>query len=64
MHGRFHVQQDDANGHESIAKDSGARVSDIAKLGRDENAASSGKALSKAEFKAAIRQKLTEKATK
>ena len=62
MHGRFHVQQDDATGHESIAKDNGAQVADVAKLGRDEKAASSGKALSKAEFKAAIRQKLSEKA--
>jgi hypothetical protein len=64
MHGRFHVQQDDATGHERIAKDNGAQVSDTSKLGKDEKAASSGKALSKAEFKAAIRQKLTEKAAK
>ena len=64
MHGRFHVQQDDANGSEKISKDNGANMSDVAKLGRDENAASSGKALSKAEFKAAIRQKLTDKTAK
>lgn len=64
MHGRFRVKQDEVNAPESISKDNGAHVSDIAKLGRDEKAASSGKALSKAEFKAAIRQKLAEKATK
>jgi hypothetical protein len=58
------VQQDDATGHERIAKDNGAQVSDTTKLGRDEKAASSGNALSKAEFKAAIRQKLAEKAAK
>jgi hypothetical protein len=64
MHGRFHVQQDQATGSEKIAKDNGANMSNTAKLGRDENAASSGKALSKAEFKAAIRQKLAEKLAK
>jgi hypothetical protein len=64
MHGRFRVQQDDASAQESVAKDNGARVSDLAKLGNDEKAASSGKALSKVEFKAAIRQKLSEKAAK
>ena len=62
MHGRFRVKQDEVNAPESISKDSGAHVSDVAKLGNDEKAASSGKALSKAEFKAAIRQKLAEKA--
>jgi hypothetical protein len=64
MHGRFRVQQDEVNAPESVAKDNGARVSDLAKLGKDEKAASSGKALSKSEFKAAIRQKLSEKAAK
>jgi hypothetical protein len=62
MHGRFRVKQDEVNAPESISKDSGAHVSNLAKLGTDESGASSGKALSKAEFKAAIRQKLAEKA--
>jgi hypothetical protein len=62
MHGRFRVKQDEVNAPESIAKDNGAQVSDLAKLGSDEKAASAGKALSKADFKAAIRQKLAEKA--
>jgi hypothetical protein len=61
MHGRFHVQQDEANGRESIAKDNGAPLTDIAKLGQEEKAAVSGTALSTAEFKAAIRQKLAQK---
>jgi hypothetical protein len=62
MHGRFRVKQDEVNAPESISKDSGAHVSNLAKLGTDESGASSGKALSKADFKAAIRQKLAEKA--
>ena len=64
MHGRFRVQQDEVNAHESVAKDNGARVSNLAKLGKDEKAASEGNALSKANFKAAIRQKLAEKAAR
>jgi hypothetical protein len=61
MHGRFHVQQDEANGRESITKDNGAPLANIAKLGQDETAAVSGAPLSTAEFKAAIRQKLAQK---
>lgn len=64
MHGRFHVQPDQAGGNEKIAKDNGAAVADVAKLGQDERAAVSGKAMSKAEFKAAIRQKLADKGVK
>jgi hypothetical protein len=63
MHGRFHVQADE-NGNERIAKDNGAPMANVAKLGQDERAAVSGTAMSKAEFKAAIRQKLAEKAAK
>jgi hypothetical protein len=61
MHGRFHVQPDETGTNEKIAKDNGTPVADLAKLGQDETAAATGKALSKAEFKAAIRQKLAEK---
>ena len=64
MHGRFHVQADEAGANENITKDNGATVADVAKLGQDEVAAVTGKAMSKAEFKAAIRQKLAEKAVK
>jgi hypothetical protein len=64
MHGRFHVQPDENGASEKVAKDNGATVADVAKLGQDERAAVSGKALSKAQFKAAIRQKLSERARK
>jgi hypothetical protein len=64
MHGRFHVQPDENGANEKIAKDNGAAVADVAKLGQDEGAAVSGKPMSKADFKAAIRQKIAEKATK
>ncbi len=64
MHGRFHVQADPSGANEKIAKDNGATVADVTKLGQDEQAAVSGTALSKAEFKAEIRQKMAEKAAK
>lgn len=64
MHGRFHVQRDENGADEKIAKDNGATVANVAKLGQDEHAAVTGQAMSKADFKAAIRQKLAEKATK
>ena len=64
MHGRFHVQTDASGANEKIAKDNGATVADVAKLGEDEAAAVTGTALTKAQFKAAIRQKLAEKAAK
>ena len=59
MHGRFRVQPD-----EKIATNNGAPLVSIAKLGQDETAAVSGAAMTKAEFKAAIRKKLAEKAAK
>jgi hypothetical protein len=61
MHGRFRIQTE-ASGRECIAKDTGAPVSDPAKLGLDEKAAATGQALSTAEFKAAIRRKLADAA--
>lgn len=64
MHGRFHVQPDSNGATEKIAKDNGATVANVAQLGRDEHAAVTGTALSKAEFKAAIRQKIAETAAK
>lgn len=60
MHGRFHLQTD-ARGVEVIAKDNGAPLADVTKLGRDETAAVTGPALSAADFKSAIRQKLAGK---
>jgi hypothetical protein len=64
MHGRFRVQADPNSGNEKIAKDNGAAVADVAKLGQDEAGAAAGTALTKTQFKAAIRQKLAEKAGK
>jgi hypothetical protein len=64
MHGRFHVQVDETGLNEIIAKDNGAPLAQVTKLGRDETAAVAGQAVSKAEFKAAIRQKLAESAVK
>jgi len=59
MHGRFHVQQD-AGGREIVTKDSGASLANVDKLGTDEEAAVAGPALSAADFKSAIRQKLSQ----
>jgi len=42
-----------------VAKDNGAFLADVAKLGQDEKAAITGTALSAADFKSAIRQKLS-----
>ena len=64
MHGRFHVQTDANGTNEKITKDSGAALAHVEKLGQDEVAAANGNAMSKADFKAAIRQKLAEKAAK
>lgn len=60
MHGRFHVQTD-ARGVDVITKDNGASLADVTKLGQDETAAVTGPALSAADFKSAIRQKLAGK---
>jgi hypothetical protein len=57
MHGRFRVQTDSA-GRDVVAKDNGAFLADAAKLGQDEKGAITGPALSAADFKSAIRQKL------
>jgi hypothetical protein len=63
MHGRFHVQTD-ASGREIVTKDNGASVANVAKLGADEKAAVAGPALSTADFKSAIRQRLSQLGTK
>ena len=59
MHGRFHVQED-AGGREIVTKDNGAPLANVARLGTDERAAVSGPALSPADFKSAIRQRLSQ----
>jgi hypothetical protein len=59
MHGRFHVQKD-AGGRDIVTKDNGASLANVAKLGTDESGAVSGPALSVAEFKSAIRRRLSQ----
>lgn len=59
MHGRFHVQTD-AGGRDIVTKDNGASLADVGKLGQDEKAAIAGPALSAADFKSAIRQRLSQ----
>ncbi len=59
MHGRFHVQTD-AVGREIVVKDNGAGLANVSRLGLDEKAATTGPALSAADFKSAIRQRLTQ----
>jgi hypothetical protein len=59
MHGRFHVQTD-AGGREIVTKDNGAALANVDKLGTDERAAITGPALSTADFKSAIRQRLSQ----
>jgi hypothetical protein len=58
MHGRFHIQTD-AGGREIVTKDNGASLANVDKLGTDEEAAVAGPALSTADFKSAIRQRLS-----
>jgi hypothetical protein len=58
MHGRFHLQTD-SGGRETVTKESGASVANVDKLGRDERGAMTGRALSTADFKSAIRQRLS-----
>jgi hypothetical protein len=59
MHGRFHVQTG-AGGREIVTKDNGASLANVDKLGTDERAALAGPALSTADFKSAIRQRLSQ----
>jgi hypothetical protein len=59
MHGRFRVQTD-AGGREIVTKDNGASLANVDKLGTDERAALAGPALSTADFKSAIRQRLSQ----
>ena len=58
MHGRFHVQTD-SGGRETVTKESGASLANVDKLGTDERGAMTGPAISAADFKSAIRQRLS-----
>jgi hypothetical protein len=61
MHGRFRVQKDTA-GQDAVFTNEGSPVSDVTKLGKDEQAASAGRAISKQEFRQAIQSKALEQA--
>jgi hypothetical protein len=56
MHGRFRVKKDEA-GREAVFTNEGSPLSDVTHLGKDEAAASGGRALSTGEFKQAIHSK-------
>jgi hypothetical protein len=58
MHGRFRIQHDQS-GHDVVMTNEGEPLSDVLQLGRDEHAATAGKAISLDQFKTAIHTKLT-----
>jgi hypothetical protein len=70
MHGRFHVQKDDATGREIVTTNEREPLTDVSKLGQDEhgahatsaNTATQPEALSPSDFKVKIRQALQSKA--
>ena len=57
-HGRFRVDRDQTTGRDVVMKNERTPLSDVSQLGRNERAATSGRALSVDEFKGAIRTKL------
>ena len=56
MHGRFRVKKD-ASGQDTVFTNEGSPLSDVSQLGKNEAAASGGRAISKTEFKRAIQAK-------
>ena len=61
MHGRFRVKKD-ASGQDAVFTNEGSPLSDLTQLGKNEAAASGGRALSKQEFRQAIQGKAQEQA--
>jgi hypothetical protein len=65
MHGRFRIERDPQDGHEIVATNSGERLADVTRLGKEEHVAASEKAaISPSEFKAAIHTNLQRLAAK
>jgi hypothetical protein len=62
MHGRFHVEKD-ATGQDAVFTNDGSPLSDFTQLGKNEKAASAGRAISKQEFKRAIQATAQAQAT-
>ena len=56
MHGRFHVQKDDG-GRDVVLTNDGAPLTDVNRLGKDERAATAGRAISTQELKQAIQSR-------
>src|SRR5438477_9648341 len=56
MHGRFRVKKDTA-GQDAVFTNEGSPLSDLTQLGKNEAAASAGRAMSKQEFRQAIQGK-------
>jgi len=52
----------DITGQETVLTNEGASLSDITELGKDEKAASAGRAISKQQFRQAIQAKAQEQA--
>ena len=61
MHGRFRVKKD-AAGQDAVFTNEGSPLSDVSKLGKNEEAASAGRPISKQEFRQAIQAKAQEQA--
>src|SRR5689334_22851726 len=61
MHGRFRLKQD-AAGQDAVFTNEGSPLSDVSKLGKNEEVVSAGRAMSKQEFRQAIQAKEQEQA--
>lgn len=61
MHGRFRVKKD-AAGQDAVFTNEGSPLTDVTQLGKNEAAASAGRALSRQEFRQAIQAKAQEQA--
>jgi hypothetical protein len=61
MHGRFRLKKD-AAGQDAVFTNEGSPLSDVSKLGKNEEVVSAGRAMSKQEFRQAIQAKEQEQA--
>ena len=57
-HGRFHIQRNQQAGREIITNGEDGPVRDVSKFGREEESVGAAEAISPAEFKSAIRERL------
>jgi len=61
MHGRFRVKKD-AAGQDAVFTNEGSPLTDVSKLGKNEEGASAGRPISKQQFRQAIQAKAQEQA--